>query len=53
MLLWQDALRMVRADPVLGVGPGRYGDLSPTVAHSLLPDGKAHSAPSSRRRSRG
>ncbi|MFF0183602.1 O-antigen ligase family protein [Streptomyces sp. NPDC005244] len=45
MLLWHDALRMVRADPALGVGPGRYGDLSPTVAQSLLPDGKAHSAP--------
>ncbi|MEW2163630.1 O-antigen ligase family protein [Streptomyces sp. NPDC007084] len=45
ILLWHDALRMVRADPLLGVGPGRYGELSPTVAQSLLPDGKPHSAP--------
>lgn len=45
ILLWHDALRMVRADPTLGVGPGRYGELSPTVAQSLLPDGKPHSAP--------
>ncbi|WP_406839965.1 O-antigen ligase family protein [Streptomyces sp. AHU1] len=45
VLLWQDALRMTRADPGLGVGPGRYGELSPTVARSLLPDGKPHSAP--------
>ncbi|MET7982813.1 MULTISPECIES: O-antigen ligase family protein [unclassified Streptomyces] len=45
ILLWHDALRMARTDPGLGVGPGRYGELSPTVAHSLLPDGKPHSAP--------
>ncbi|MEU4167274.1 O-antigen ligase family protein [Streptomyces sp. NPDC026665] len=45
LLLWHDALRMVRANPGLGVGPGRYGELSPTVAQSLLPDGKPHSAP--------
>ncbi|MET8856372.1 hypothetical protein [Streptomyces sp. NPDC004579] len=45
VLLWHDALRMARTDPGLGVGPGRYGALSPTVAQSLLPDGKPHSAP--------
>jgi O-antigen ligase len=45
VLLWHDALRLARHDPALGVGPGRYGDLSPTVAQSLLPDGKPHSAP--------
>lgn len=45
VLLWHDALRMARADPELGVGPGRYGELSPTVTQSLLPDGKPHSAP--------
>ncbi|MEV8034442.1 O-antigen ligase family protein [Streptomyces sp. NPDC086182] len=45
VLLWHDALRMARANPGLGVGPGRYGELSPTVAQSLLPDGKPHSAP--------
>lgn len=44
VLLWHDALRLARRNPVLGVGPGRYGELSPTVAQSLLPDGKPHSA---------
>ncbi len=45
--LWQDALRLVRDDPALGVGPGRFEELSPTVAQSLFPDtdGKPHSAP--------
>ncbi|WP_189184001.1 O-antigen ligase family protein [Streptomyces albiflavescens] len=45
VLLWHDALRLSSQDPTLGVGPGRYGELSPTVAQSLLPDGKPHSAP--------
>jgi O-antigen ligase len=45
VLLWHDALHLARQDPALGVGPGRYGELSPTVAQSLLPDGKPHSAP--------
>lgn len=44
VLLWHDALRLAHQDPALGVGPGRYGELSPTVAQSLLPDGKPHSA---------
>ncbi|MEW2400771.1 O-antigen ligase family protein [Streptomyces sp. NPDC046862] len=43
--LWRDALGMVHQEPVLGVGPGRFEDLSPTVAQSLTPDGKPHSAP--------
>ncbi|MPY57290.1 O-antigen ligase family protein [Streptomyces spongiae] len=43
--LWRDALAMVHQEPVLGVGPGRFEDLSPTVAQSLAPDGKPHSAP--------
>ncbi|WP_409473925.1 O-antigen ligase family protein [Streptomyces sp. HC307] len=42
--LWQDALAMARGD-VLGVGPGRFGELSPTVVGSPLSDGKPHSAP--------
>ncbi|MFE1289342.1 O-antigen ligase family protein [Streptomyces sp. NPDC058751] len=44
VLLWHDALRMTLADPGLGVGPGRYGTLSPTAARSPVPDGKPHSA---------
>ncbi|MFG2307906.1 O-antigen ligase family protein [Streptomyces sp. NPDC048566] len=45
LLLWHDALHLTRADPALGVGPGRYGELSPTLAQSLVSDGKPHSAP--------
>jgi O-antigen ligase len=43
--LWQDALRMASDHTVLGVGPGRFGELSPTAAQTLLSDGKPHSAP--------
>ncbi|WP_367325146.1 O-antigen ligase family protein [Streptomyces sp. HUAS ZL42] len=43
--LWRDALRLARGDAVLGVGPGRFGELSPSAAESLLSDGKPHSAP--------
>ena len=43
--LWHEALRMARENTALGVGPGRFGELSSTAAHSLLPDGKPHSAP--------
>lgn len=45
ILLWRDALHLARRDPMLGAGPGRFGELSPTAAQSLLPDGKPHSAP--------
>ncbi|MGW0821732.1 O-antigen ligase family protein [Streptomyces sp. NPDC002845] len=45
VLLWRDALDMVHRDPALGVGPGRFGELSATVAQSLPTDGKPHSAP--------
>lgn len=45
VLLWHDALHLARRNPALGVGPGRYGELAPTVTQSLLPDGKPHSAP--------
>ncbi|MEV5780762.1 O-antigen ligase family protein [Streptomyces sp. NPDC051639] len=44
VLLWQDALHLVGRNPALGVGPGRYGELSPTIALAPLPDGKPHSA---------
>ena len=42
--LWQDALRMAHHHAALGVGPGRFGELSTTTAHTLLSDGKPHSA---------
>ncbi|MBW8699059.1 hypothetical protein MBT84_05620 [Streptomyces sp. MBT84] len=45
VLLWRDALTLAHRDPALGAGPGRFGELSPTAAQSLLPDGKPHSAP--------
>ncbi|MHA5054509.1 O-antigen ligase family protein [Streptomyces sp. SD15] len=45
VLLWQDALHLARQSPALGAGPGRYGELSPTVTQSLLPGTKPHSAP--------
>ncbi|MFD5555565.1 O-antigen ligase family protein [Streptomyces sp. NPDC127068] len=44
VLLWRDALEMAQDHPVLGVGPDRFGELSPTVAESLVPDGRPHSA---------
>ncbi|WP_330456151.1 O-antigen polymerase [Streptomyces sp. NBC_00820] len=42
--LWQDALRLAHRAPGLGVGPGRFGELSGS-APGVLPDGKPHSAP--------
>jgi hypothetical protein len=43
--LWQDALRLAGEDPLLGVGPGRFGELSAAAAAAPFPDGKPHSAP--------
>lgn len=43
--LWRDALHLAHGDPGLGVGPGRFGELSATAAQSTLSDGKPHSAP--------
>ncbi|MDR6975248.1 O-antigen ligase [Streptomyces sp. 3330] len=43
--LWRDALGMARREAGLGVGPGRFGELSGTAAQSALSDGKPHSAP--------
>ncbi|MFF5499139.1 O-antigen ligase family protein [Streptomyces aquilus] len=42
--LWHDALRLARHDAALGVGPGRFGELSATATRTLLSDGKPHSA---------
>ncbi|MFJ4693193.1 O-antigen ligase family protein [Streptomyces sp. NPDC088766] len=43
--LWRDALDLARHDAGLGVGPGRFGELSATAARTTLSDGKPHSAP--------
>ncbi|MEV5605026.1 O-antigen ligase family protein [Streptomyces sp. NPDC052299] len=43
--LWQDAARLAKEHPVLGIGPGRFAELSPTARQSLGSDGKPHSAP--------
>ncbi|MFE5813885.1 O-antigen ligase family protein [Streptomyces sp. NPDC056479] len=43
--LWHDALHLSRQEPALGVGPGRFGELSTTATGTLLSDGKPHSAP--------
>ncbi|MFD8519902.1 O-antigen ligase family protein [Streptomyces capillispiralis] len=43
--LWRDALGMARDHAGLGVGPGRFGELSATSGQSPLSDGKPHSAP--------
>lgn len=43
--LWHDALHMARGEAALGVGPGRFGELSTTATRTLLSDGKPHSAP--------
>ncbi|MFE5097201.1 O-antigen ligase family protein [Streptomyces sp. NPDC056638] len=45
VLLWQDALELAGEHPVLGIGPGRFAELSPTVEQTVHSDGKAHSAP--------
>nr|WP_189281125.1 O-antigen ligase family protein [Streptomyces atratus] len=45
VLLWQDALELAGEHPVLGVGPGRFAELSPAVEQTVHSDGKPHSAP--------
>ncbi|MFG2602266.1 O-antigen polymerase [Streptomyces sp. NPDC048514] len=42
--LWQDALRQAGRDSGLGVGPGRFGEVSGTPTHASPTDGKPHSA---------
>lgn len=44
VLLWRDAVGMAGRDPLLGAGPGRFGELSPTAAATLTSDGRPHSA---------
>ncbi|WP_069768930.1 O-antigen ligase [Streptomyces sp. LUP30] len=43
--LWRDALGMAHRESGLGVGPGRFGELSETAARSTPSDGRPHSAP--------
>lgn len=45
VLLWRDAVELARENPLLGVGPDRFGELSPTAQETLRSDGKPHSAP--------
>ncbi|QIQ06260.1 O-antigen ligase family protein [Streptomyces liangshanensis] len=42
--LWHEAVDLAKEHPLLGVGPDRFGDLSPTALQSLDSDGKPHSA---------
>ncbi|MEU3661870.1 O-antigen ligase family protein [Streptomyces sp. NPDC032940] len=44
VLLWGDALDLLRGDALLGVGPGRFGELSPAARLSAAADGRPHSA---------
>ncbi|MEU6945605.1 O-antigen ligase family protein [Streptomyces sp. NPDC046316] len=44
VLLWQDAVALAEENPVLGVGPDRFGALSPTARETFSSDGKPHSA---------
>ncbi|TQE22341.1 O-antigen polymerase [Streptomyces ipomoeae] len=43
--LWRDALGLAHEDPLLGAGPGRFGELSTTITLSAPSDDKPHSAP--------
>ncbi|GAA2634681.1 hypothetical protein GCM10010307_30130 [Streptomyces vastus] len=43
--LWRDALDLAHREPGLGVGPGRFPELSPTITQSPATDGKPYSAP--------
>ncbi|MET8684785.1 O-antigen ligase family protein [Streptomyces sp. NPDC004732] len=47
VLLWQDALGLAEREPAMGVGPGRFGDVSPVATRDsgdFLADDKPHSA---------
>lgn len=45
VLLWRDAVELAKENPLLGVGPDRFGELSDTARESPSSDGKPHSAP--------
>ncbi|MEU9704035.1 O-antigen ligase family protein [Streptomyces sp. NPDC047981] len=44
VLLWQDAVELAKENPVLGVGPDRFGARSATARETFAADGKPHSA---------
>lgn len=43
--LWNDALLLIREQPLFGTGPDTFGELSPTTQEAAAADGKPHSAP--------
>ncbi|GGT24638.1 hypothetical protein GCM10010271_30060 [Streptomyces kurssanovii] len=43
--LWRDAVTLAEQEPVLGVGPARFGRLSPASVRSPASGSKPHSAP--------
>ncbi|WP_406416860.1 O-antigen ligase family protein [Streptomyces sp. NBC_00873] len=45
VLLWQDAVDLAEEHPLLGIGPDRFAELSPTAQQTVRSDGKPHSAP--------
>ncbi|MFF4899828.1 O-antigen ligase family protein [Streptomyces sp. NPDC001068] len=42
--LWRDALHLARTNSVLGLGPGRFGEVSGATSGAAPPDGRPHSA---------
>ncbi|MFL4902461.1 O-antigen ligase family protein [Streptomyces sp. MMS24-I2-30] len=43
--LWRDALCLARRNPVLGTGPGRFGEHGAVLSPTAPPDARPHSAP--------
>ncbi|WP_052411264.1 O-antigen ligase family protein [Streptomyces sp. NRRL S-118] len=43
--LWRDARDVVHREPLLGAGPGRFGELSTAARESPRASGRPHSAP--------
>ncbi|MFF4315282.1 O-antigen ligase family protein [Streptomyces sp. NPDC001507] len=43
--LWRAALHLAHRNTAVGVGPGRFGELSGAASEALPPDGRTHSAP--------
>ncbi|MFE9609729.1 O-antigen ligase family protein [Streptomyces sp. NPDC006012] len=43
--LWQDALCLARRNPLLGTGPGRFGEHGAALSPTAPPGARPHSAP--------